>query len=66
MKLHNPQVTVPAIGHVLIVGKNLMDHVSIDANVDAASCSVLPCAAYLMAAQNHTDVVVLAHKFGPH
>ena len=59
MKFHDPQIAVAAVGHVLIVGKNLIYQVSVHAEIAAPAGSVLASASHFMAAQHQTDVTVL-------
>src|SRR6266568_179603 len=66
MKRHNPQISVPAIGHVLIIRKDLVYEVSVHTEIHPVPGGILPCSAHFMTAQNHVYIAVSADQLCPH
>src|SRR5215831_13010763 len=66
MELHDAQIAVTAIRHVLVVCENLGNKISACSHVRAAPRRILAGTSDLVPAQHQTDVLVLAHELGPH
>ena len=66
MKFHDPEVSIPAIGHILVVRKNLIHQIAVDTDVHAMARRILTRTPHLVPAQYQSDVFILPYKFGPH
>ena len=66
MECHDPQISISAISHVLVVRQDLIHQVPIDSFIHAMADCILTCATNFMAAENESDVWILTDQFCPH